>query len=72
VQNGVKPSPGEEPQSGTQITVCIPDSMATEISQRVKARRQKEPHFSRNDFVRNVFREHFQRHPLTDAQRVTS
>jgi len=63
MQQGVKPANGEENQAACKITCALPDSMAVEISRRVKARRIKSPAFSRNDLFREMILEYFNRHP---------
>jgi hypothetical protein len=65
VNGGRRPdSDEEERQASTQLTISVPDSMAIEISQRVKARRRGEPHFSRNDLMRIMIGEYCSRHPF--------
>ena len=49
-----------EDEKSTQITVCVPVSMAVALRDRARA---KGPDVSRNDVVRAAFREYFARHP---------
>lgn len=51
-------------QSANKITIAVPEDVAVEISWRVKARRVKDPAYSRNDFFRAMILDHFKRHPF--------
>lgn len=63
MQQGTKPQDGDENQAGTKMTISVPDSMAIELGHRVKARRKKDPAYSRNDWFRALILDHFRRHP---------
>ena len=55
-----------ERQTECKITIGLPNSLAVEISTRVRAKRRKDPAYSRNDWFRNVLREYMLRHPHKD------
>ena len=63
MQQGTRPTDGVK-QADCKITIAVPEDVGVEIAWRVKARRKKDPAYSRNDYFRAMIQEHFQRHPF--------